>query len=151
MNTEAYAKLMHYIDRNPMAVLGTINDDGTPHGAVVYVCGLSNGTICLVTKNQTRKYANLIARPTVSLTIGNDKENSTLQASGQASVISDAVLIDAAMKKMIDVHAMTPEWLPPLAKLRAGNYAVIKIEVTHARLGEFKDQQIGSERIYTEI
>lgn len=150
MATEEYFKIMQYIDKNPMAVLGTVNDDGTPHGAVVYACTVGEA-VCLVTKLQTQKYTNLIKRPTVSLTIGNDKDSSTLQATGQASVVADAMLIDAAMTRMTEVHATMPEWLPPIAKLRAGEYAVVQIKITHARLGEFKDRQIGSARIFTEI
>jgi general stress protein 26 len=151
MNTEAYAKLMNYIDHNPMAVLGTVNDDGTPHGAIVYVCNLSNRTIFFVTKNGTQKYNNLAQRPVVSLTIGNDKDSSTLQATGKAFIIDDAEQLDIAMKKMSEVHAIMTEWLPPLAKLRAGNYAVIGIELLHARLGEFMGLGIGSREIFTEI
>ncbi len=151
MNTEASVKFMNYVDHNPMAVLGTINDDGTPHGAIVYVCSLSNRSICFVTKNGTQKYDNLIKRPVVSLTIGNDKDSSTLQATGKAFIIEDAKLLDGAMKKINEIHAIMAEWLPPLAKLRAGNYAIVGIELLHARLGEFKGLDIGSQEIFTEI
>lgn len=151
MNSETFVKLMKYIDHNPMACLSTVNDDGTPYGAIVYVCSLSNRTICFVTKNGTQKYANLIARPMVSLTIGNDKDSSTLQASGKAFVIDDPEIINAAMEKMNEVHATMPEWLPPLSKLRAGTYTIIGIELTHARLGEFQGLGIGSHQIFTEI
>jgi len=142
---------MNYIERNPMAVLGTINDDGTPHGAIVYLCGLSNQTVCFITKNLTQKYVNLTERPTVCLTIGNDKDSSTLQMSGQAYVIDDPQVMDVAMQKIQAVHAIMAEWLPPLAKLRAGNYAIIAVKLTKARLGEFRGLDIGSQNIYTEI
>lgn len=150
-DSEAYFKVMNYIERNPMAALGTVNDDGTPHGAIVYLCGLSNQTVCFITKNLTQKYINLTERPTVSLTIGNDKDSSTLQVSGQAYIIDDPQVMDVAMKKMHAVHAMMAEWLPPLAKLRAGNYAIIGVKLTKARLGEFRGLDIGSQQIYTEI
>lgn len=151
MESEAYFKIMNYIEHNPLAVLGTINDDSTPHGAIVYVAPISNKAVCFVTKNLTQKYVNLTERPTVSLTIGNDKESSTLQIMGRASVVDNPQLMNTAMEKITKVHAMMAEWLPPLAKLRAGNYAIINVDITHARLGEFKGLDIGSQEIFTEI
>ena len=38
MNEETYGKILVYIDHHPIATLGTIDTDGTPHGAIVYVC-----------------------------------------------------------------------------------------------------------------
>jgi hypothetical protein len=87
----------------------------------------------------------------VSLTIGNDTDSSTLQATGKAFVVDDPVLLDVAMKKINEIHAHMAELLPPLTKLRAGNYAIIGIELLHARLGEFKGLSIGSQAIFTEI
>ena len=41
--------------------------------------------------------------------------------------------------------------LNPIAKLRAGQYAVIAIELTSARLAEYKGRGIGDTGIFTEI
>jgi len=150
MDSESGVHISRYVDQNPVGVLGTINDDGTPHGAVVYACVI-DGILYFLTKTGTRKFTNLINRPAVSLTIGNSDESSTLQVSGHASVVNDAAQIDAAMKKLTQVHASMPDWLPPIAKLRAGQYSIVQIEMTHARLAEFKNRSIGSERIFTEI
>ncbi len=150
-DSEAYFKIMNYIEQNPLATLSTVNDDGTPHGAIVYICALSNQTVCFVTKNLTQKYINATERPTVCLTIGNDKDSSTLQLTGQASVVDNPELMDTVLKKITQVHARMAEWLPPLAKLRAGNYAIVAVKITHARLGEYKGLDIGSEDIFTEI
>jgi len=150
MNNEARAKIIQYIEHNPMAVLSTINDDGTPHSAVVYICVVGEA-VCFITKNQTRKYQNILERPYVSITIGNDKESSTLQLSGKAYVLQDAKLLDMAMKKMSAVHAVMAEWLPPIAKLRAGSYAVVGVGLAGARLGQFRGLDIGSREIFTEF
>lgn len=150
-DSEAYFKIMNYIEQNPLATLSTVNDDGTPHGAVVYVCALSNQTVCFITKNLTRKYINATERPTVCLTIGNDKDSSTLQLTGHASVVNNAEMMDTILKKITQIHARMAEWLPPLAKLRAGNYVIIAVKITRGRLGEFKGLDIGSREIFTEI
>ncbi len=146
-----YGKIMTYIENHPAAVVGTISDDGTPHGAVVYVCVASHHTVFFVTKNQTQKYKNLLERPQLSLTFFNDSDSSTLQAQGKAFVADNPKMIDYAMQKMAKIHAMQAEWLPPIAKLRAGNYAVIGVELTSARLAEYQGMGIGSDSIFTEL
>lgn len=144
-------KIMGYISQHPMAVLGTVNEDGTPQGAIVYICELGTKKIGFVTKNQTQKYQNLVDRPSVSLTIGDDANASTLQISGKAHVINNAQEIEEAMHKITKIHARGAEWLPPIAKIHAGSYTVIGITITSARLAEFGGRDIGSQQIFTQI
>ena len=151
MISKNYTKIMNYIDRNPAAVVGTLNEDGTPRGSVVYVCALSDQTVCFITKNLTQKYINLSARPQVSLTFLNERESSTLQANGVAHVANDAQLIDVVMDKITKIHAIRAEWLPPISKLRSGNYAIICVKLTSARLAEYEGLDIGSDQIFTEL
>jgi len=149
--SENYAKIMNYIDHNPAAVVGTINADGTPHGSVVYACALDDQKVCFMTKNLTQKYVNINKRPRVSLTFCNEKENSTLQASGVATVLNDAPQIDAVMDKLTRIHARGAEWLPPISKLRAGSYEVIGVDLTSARLAEYRSVGTDSKQVFTEL
>lgn len=152
MDSESsYGAIRSYIDRNPIATLGTINADGTPHGAVVYVCADdSHPVVYFLTKTGTQKYKNLSSNERVSITVGNPSENSTLQASGRADHVEDAVTLDMVMKKITRTQTSAIEWLPPLSKLRAGAYVVIGVTVERARLAQFKGVEIGSEHIFTE-
>ena len=131
-----YAKIMDYIDHNPAAVLGTVGEDG-PHGAVVYVIPASHGTVCFVTRNQTKKYLNLAKHPPVSLTFFNERERTTLQAAGKAFVADNQSLQDIVMDKVNKAHAMMADWLPPVTELRNGTYIVIGVELTWARLADY--------------
>jgi general stress protein 26 len=149
--SEAYTKIKSYIDHNPAAVVGTINADGTPYGSAVYVCALSGQRVCFVTKNLTQKYVNISETPQVSLTFFNEKDSSTLQASGTAAILNDAQLINMVMDRMTRIHAIRAEWLPPISKLRAGNYVTICVTLTKARLAEYQGLDIGSEQIFTEL
>jgi general stress protein 26 len=152
MDTETLNDIQTYIDRNPIATLGTINADGSPQGAVVYICADSRHPIVyFITKQATKKYENLIERNHVSLTIVNPKENSTLQSNGRAFEVQDPAIIDMVMGKIAHEHASATEWLPPIAKLRAGAYVIIGIELTHARLAQFKGMVIGDEHIFTKL
>lgn len=147
--TEKYQKIAKYIDDNPIATLSTINDDGTPHGAIVYVISDSRKPIAyFLTKNETRKFKNLAARTTVGITIYNEPHNSTLQASGTTFVVKGSEKIDTIMKKMIRANALRKEWIPPVSKLSAGHYVLVGIELTNARLAEF---EASDKHIFTEI
>lgn len=149
---EALGSIRTYIDQNPIATLGTINSDGTPHGAVIYVCADTHRpVIYFITKQATTKYENIIKHSQTSLTIVNPSENSTLQAAGRAFEVQDAPTIDMAMKKIYHERASAQEWLPPIAKLRAGAYVIIGIELTYARLAQFKGMTIGDEHIFTKM
>lgn len=142
---------MSYIDYHPLGVLSTISQGNeSPHGAVVYVCTGDGGYVYFLTKAGTRKYQNLVQHPMVSLTFYDAEENSTLQLAGRASEVNNAVTIDTAMKKITRAHSAAAEWLPPIAKLRAGNYVLIGIHLTVARLAEYQHASIGDEYIFTE-
>ena len=140
----AYTKIIDYIGRNPAAVLSTVGEEG-PHGAVIYVMAASHGTLCFVTKNETRKYENIVKNPTVGLTIFNEKEMSTLQASGRAFIADNTSgLKDLVMSKMEDVHATMSDWLPPVTKLANGEFVVIGIELNRVRLSDYGGQGMAS-------
>lgn len=151
-NQEARSAVMSYVDVNPIATIGTINSDGTPHGAIVYACTDDHQAIVyFLTKIETTKYKNLTSNPQVSLTITNPMENSTLQASGVAEQIQDAGVLDMAMKKLTRLHVNAYEWLPPIAKIRAGAYVLVGITLQSARLAQFQGMSIGDERIFTQM
>lgn len=146
-------KVMRYIDEHPIVVLGTLDDYNRPYGAVVYaVSGDHNSRmhIYFLTKDDTAKYRNLRARPAVSVTSYDEGDISELQAQGHAEVERNPRVIDTVMKHLTRAHSHAAEWLPPIAKLRAGNYVMIGITLTQARLGEFKGASIGSPDIFTE-
>ncbi len=151
MNASTYRKIKAYIDQNPIATLGTVGGAGTPSGAIVYVCTdpRDHPIVYFLTKQQTEKYKNLRDYHQVSLTIVNPAENSTLQAKGRAFDVEDAMMIDLVMEKIAHDHVSAKEWLPPIAKLRAGAYVIVGIELTYARLAQFQGMDIGDERIFT--
>ena len=133
-----YAKIMAYIDQNPAAVLSTVDDTGTPHGAVIYAVTGSHHTVCFVTKTSTQKYKNIQALQKVALTIFNERDSSTLQIAGQAFIAEDNHMVDYVLGKITKLHAMQAEWLPPVTKVEGGEFAVVGIEIQSARLTEFQ-------------
>jgi len=142
-----------YIDRNPIATLGTINADGTPHGAIVYVCtdGHEKRTIYFLTKTETTKFRNLTSDNHVSVTITNPDENSTLQANGTTFEVESPRLLEAIMVKLIKQHVHAKDWLPPLTKVRGGAYIMIGVTLKEARLALFDDKSIGDAHLFTQL
>jgi general stress protein 26 len=146
-------KVMRYIDEHPVVVLSTLDDYNRPYGAVVYAVSGDHQTkmhLYFITKSDTAKFHNIQARPAVSITNYDEADVSTLQAQGHAEVEHDPRVIDMVMKQLTRTHAHAAEWLPPIAKLRAGPYVLVGITVSYARIGEFKGKPIGSEDIFTE-
>ena len=151
--TQDRLKVMRYIDEHPVVVLSTLDDYQRPYGATIYAVSGTHNTamhVYFLTKEDTAKFHNLKARPAVSITGYDEDEISTLQAQGHAAIERDPRVIDMVMKQLTRAHAHAAEWLPPIAKLRAGNYVMIGVTISHARLGEFKGAPIGSEDIFTE-
>ena len=146
-------KVMRYIDEHPVVVLGTIDDYHRPHGSVVYAVSGDPETkmhVYFLTKEDTVKFHNIKTRPAVSIT-GFDEDNiDCLQAQGHAEVERDPRVIDMVMKHLTRAHHHTEEWLPPIAKLRAGNYVIVGVTISHARIGEFKGATPGSHDIFTD-
>jgi len=150
--SEKYAKIASYINDNPIATLGTVGKDGDPHGAAVYVyADQEKKMVYFLTKNQTRKYINILANDNVSLTVVNPGQNSTLQASGQAFTERDSQALDAVTKQMVRANPLASEWIPPISKLEAGQYVVVGVKLKHARLAEFSGMEVNQEEIFTEV
>lgn len=149
---ERYAKIAAYIYDNPIAILGTIGDDNTPHGAAIYVCpDDTKHIVYFLTKNETQKYKDLQGQHLVSLTIVNPEQNSTLQATGKAFTVHDSSALDAITKRMVRANPLASQWLPPVSKLEAGRYVVVGIQLTHIRLAEFAGMELNREEIFTEV
>lgn len=152
MNKENYGHIYDYIQANPTAVLGTLEPNNTPYGSIVYVCADAQlPCVYFVTKNQTRKYRNLITHPAVSLTIYNAETQSTLQAIGQATVTTDPHTLEYAFESLTKNQAVSSEMIPPIGKLRAGEYVVIAVNLTEARLANFAGRDIGSPEIFINL
>jgi len=147
----AYNKIMNYIEHNPAAVLSTLGEDGAPHGAVVYVCTASHHTLCFVTKNQTKKYFNITKQPKVSLTFYDERESSTLQATGRAFVADDTQMVNYVLDKITKMHAIQAFWKPPVTKIHDGEYVVVGVELDSARLAEYQGMDTGSGGVFTQI
>jgi general stress protein 26 len=147
----SFKKILDYIDDHPLVVIGTTNEDSTPHGSVVYMTPFKdNDKLYFITKTGTTKYHNIIDNPTVSITAFDEQRTSTVQAQGVAHVYKNIEKLGEIMKRISAAEESLPEWMPPIAKLKSGAYVVFEVTLTIARLAEFKGRKFGSENIFSE-
>lgn len=52
---------------------------------------------------------------------------------------------------MSKVYAKSSDWLPPIAKFRAGPYQVVEVKLKHARLSQYKGAHPGDPHIFKEV
>ena len=76
--------ILNFIKNKKLTVISTINKNNKPESSVVAFSETNNLEIIFGTLNITRKYANLQNNKSVSLVIGWDEENITVQYEGYA-------------------------------------------------------------------
>ena len=147
-----YQKVMSYIDAHPAAVVSTTNDDGTPQASVVYAFTVSHHTVCFVTRNLTHKYQNIFERPEVAVTIFDERDISTLQATGTAFVATDEHMLSYVMNKVEELYKVRGDSTSPIDKMQhAGDYVLIGIEINKAKLTLYQGIDVNIDRSFTEI
>src|SRR5580704_1398333 len=83
--------LYAFMAKHRLAVLGTISDAGTPQAALVGIAVSPQLEIIFDTVKASRKYPNLIARPSCSFVVGWEGEQ-TAQYEGEAHELHGAEL-----------------------------------------------------------
>lgn len=147
-----YTQIMSYIDTHPAAVVSTINDDGSPEAAAVYVFSVSHHSVCFVTRNLTQKYQNVFQRPEVALTIFDERDISTLQARGTAFIVNDEHMLSYTLDKINQLYKIRADAVSPVDKMQsAGDYVLIGIELHKARLSLYQGVDINLNKTFTEV
>jgi len=150
--TAEYQKVMAYVEAHPAAVVSAVNDDGTPHSAVVYVFPISHHTVCFVTRNLTRKYQNIFERPAVSLTIYDRHDLSTLQASGTAFIANDEHMLSYTLGKIDKMMEIRGDSISPIGKMQSsGDYVLVGIELSKATLTMYQGIDVNIDKPYEQI
>lgn len=144
-------KVLKYIHEHPEAVISTVNPDHTPHGAVVYVYATDLKRLYFLTKTGTQKFINLKDHSPVSVTIFDPRENSTLQIGGKSYIETDPHVISSTMQKLMEVHVHASHWIPPIARVEAGDFVLVGIIPTNMRLAEYGTDRTLNTKIYTEV
>ncbi|MBI3494475.1 pyridoxamine 5'-phosphate oxidase family protein [Candidatus Saccharibacteria bacterium] len=144
-------KILEYLAKQRVIALSTSDQDGVLHSAVVYVYGKAVKNWYVVSKQDTKKVRNLKAHPRFSAVAYDRHDNSTLQARGLVRVEEDQDIIGEAMAAMAKIYGTEKDYLPPIAKISAGEYVVLRLEVEWLRFAAYGGATPGSEKIFIEL
>lgn len=146
------AQLAHdFVQTHPLAVLATINQQGTPETAAVYCVLDEDLALYFLSPSRTRKLKNIDRQPAVSLTFLDEADQRTLQVQGTGVVIETAV--EAIYFK--DFPATVAEALlkldSPAFKTGGATHFFVKITPHWMRLADFQAPGKDPSSIYTMI
>jgi general stress protein 26 len=130
---------MHaFLEKIPVGVLSSVSPDNTPHGAVVYFSVSKEFVISILTKRQTKKYDNLKHNNHVMLTVYEPLSQTTLQVTGLAEEVIDAVEINNIAETNLAASLKTSEsGIPAIMKLDAGEYVAFAIRPVEIRMASY--------------
>lgn len=144
-------KVLEYLAKHRVVALGTSDENGMLHSAAVYVYAKQAKQWFILSKQETRKMQNLQKQPRFSAVVYDRSDNSTLQARGVAKKVEDHELIGEVMSAMAKIYGTEKDWLPPIAKIDAGQYVVVELAVEWLRFAGYGGASAGSEDIFIEM
>lgn len=139
-----------FLKQHPMAVLSTVSSEKQPWGAAIYYIADGDFTFYFVTKSGTHKYKNIEASLYAALTVADPKTQTTVQAVGPVTPVTVKSTIDSVYKMMA---AQRPtgnlQWLPPLLKIHAGEFIVLRLSPSYAQYANYLASQPGHNPLST--
>ena len=129
---EIKEKAFEFLRKQRVAALATVSASGEPHAATITIIADSDFNIYFITKQSSRKFADISANPRVGLTVGFDSDHpQTIQIQGAAEIMTAE-----RVRIMIEVEERLAErefyWWP-LMRMKGSDFAVIKITPEWAR------------------
>ena len=120
-----------------VGILSTVDRTGNVHGATVYYT-VHNDYIYVLSKSGTRKAQNILAHNQVSLTVLDADTLQTLQLNGLAEVETNRTVKDYIFNEMVKPRSHKgQELLPPVVKLEAGTYVIIRIAPISSNFSDY--------------
>lgn len=136
--SEKQAHIMDFLQKNRIGVLATVDPNGEPHAATIYFTVDSNMNIAFITKTETKKHDNIQHNDHVVLIVFEANTQTTVQVKGMASVVTDPVKEQEIFAEILKVSMDTSEsGIPPISKLRAGEYVVYTIKSKEIRMAVY--------------
>jgi len=122
--------IFSWLQKHPVATVATLSKIDRPELAVVYTDVDEDFNCYFVTKDSTRKYANLQRDKAITVAWFNDLDLTMCEMTGDAFVVEDiqeaAKIIGRLGELMVNQKA--DYWTPPVGQLAGSQYAVFKIK-----------------------
>lgn len=117
-----------FLTRHKIAVLSTATDKHDVWGAAIYYAVDESLSFYFLTKKGTKKYHQILKNPHGAVTVADDAEQTTVQASGSIKEVSTGEERDQAYRKLALVHpAGDFSWKPPVTKMDDGETVLLKL------------------------
>ena len=152
MNTDIdyKAKALEFLKAHNVAVLSTIEPDGTPHAAVITTMTDDNFNFFFITKADTTKAKNIEQNKNAALTFVDVNILTTVQVKGLVHNLENAPDYADTFLKVSEV--VSKYISPPLAQLKnPGEFVLYKLEPTWLRFGDFSAKTDATQSVFQQI
>ena len=132
-------ELHTFLQKYSIATLASINKKGVPEMAAIYFYTRADFVLYFVTKSKTRKLANIVQNPIVTLLIYNKKSLTSIEINGKAEVVTDTIEFAQVIEKFESVFKLQKikDGSPPISQIKAGNYVACKVTPHHIYFRKF--------------
>lgn len=143
MNDSTLNSIVSYIKSNPLSVMSTVTPDNKSNAATMYIVSDKDLNVYFMTKKETQKYCNIMNNPSVSFTVHDELNLTTLQMIGDATPIDPALDDNKKIYELFEsVRDKIANYGLPISKIGAGDYEIFKVNIDHALLTSYKQEDI---------
>ena len=133
-----HSKERDFINSQGVGVLATVNKDGVPHAATVYVIADKELDIYFLTKDGTSKHVNLLQNNKAALVVYDPHSLTTIQIQGTAKVTKDDSMVDYLYARILTTNKeYSGNDVPPIDRIDAGKYVAYRLSPETVRLIDY--------------
>ena len=152
-HSELSTKAYEHIKARPLCTFGSVDEEGSPCLASVYVFIEPDFSCYFITKTQSRKFENVQARPSCALLSSSEETLFSVEVKGQVSVVGDTLMVVAITDRFREMIAREKGnfWEPPIAQIQSGEYVVCTLTPQSVRISNFVDttEETGGAQVVT--
>lgn len=133
-----YKEAYEFLTNHKFAVLSTASKGAEPWGATVYYVVDEQLNFFFLTHVQSKKYQDIQEQPNAAITVADDNEQVTVQASGTVTQVPLGQEHDHAFRMLALVHPPGQfDWVPPVTKMDTGEMLLLKLVPDYLRFSNF--------------
>ena len=128
-----------FLRNHPLGTLATMGEDGMPQLAAVYFLPEDDFTCFFVTKESTRKYANISRQPIATFLSFDESALVSIELTGSVALVTDLAEVAKAItafQKLAETRS-AGYWVPPVSKVAGSQFVVCKLVPTMVNFNNF--------------
>lgn len=138
-----------FLKTHHSGVLSTSSAAGYPHAAPVYFSVEEDFCLLFATKTETLKYKNIQENNRVAFACYDEATQSTVQIGGRAEKVDDPKVHQSTINAIYRYSAeLSKTDLPPIEKLFAGDYVIVRIVPEVIKMAVFLRPDSGGYDMY---